>query len=313
LLYSILKIFSREAKERIKAFLNLILGFALTIPLFSLYWGHKLKYIPTGFFEQAFLMYPFYSGSFKRGTTIEIPIFTLRNISFYAYSLLQHTSLYLFVLFIFALIIFFRKKNKWKVFFLLNVLVPYFILTFISVKQIRYDLPILIFMAIITAWFIDNLKFKYLKIMILVCLVIFCVGIYFLSSWSIARYPFSSLTSKEIFGSYRPKTYDYIEELKKDGIISSIEDSLRKQEITKIEFKGHVDQVVGSLYIFFQDYIFNKRLDIQQLKDGLVFDYPDFIVIDNSIISSKKELLKDYKIFSKREYLRLEEVYVLSK
>ena len=67
-------------------------------------------------------------------------------------------------------------------------------------------------------------------------------------------------------------------------------------------------------YLFFQDYIFANKLNIEtRIWNNETGFTDDYIIIDEASFSLKKELLKDYRILSKKEYLRLEEVIFLEK
>ena len=313
LLYSIFKMFSKENKEELKSFANLILSFLFAYFLFSLYWGVKLKATFINFYEHAFFLYPFYKGEIVGANeNMKIPIFSLRNITFYLRVLINHSSLCLFVLFTFALIFFLlNKKNKWHNFFFLSLLISYFILTFISVKWSRYALPILIFMAIISAWWLDNLKFKYLRIIISTGLVFYCIRVYLLSSWMVYDYfpipdqfiqpRISDIGMFDAFypHSQPPDPHNYIEELKRKGVISHIENKLKNGSIIKIKFGGDsVENPILFLYLYFQDYILNKKIYIQRDQD-LDFRDADYVAMRERDLFIKEELLKDYRILSK--------------
>lgn len=306
LIYALSGIFREKNSEKLNAFSNFILSFTAASILFYLYWGNKLGFIFSNFYEHIFSLYPFYTDKITPALGTLIPIFSLRNITFYLESLLFHASLFPFILFICALAAFLISKNKWRFFFLLSLLIPYFIITFISVKWTRYALPLLLFMALISAWFIDSLKLRYLKPVILCVLVFYCMRLNLLNSWSINNYapvPYHFLkpTIKDaIFpGLYPPDAHDYTAELKKDGVIPHIEQGLREGKTIRIEFGGdNVEHAIVLLYIYFQEAIFNNRIDIQK-RPKLDFQGADYIVMQDSDFLNKKELLKNYRILSR--------------
>jgi len=272
LVYSIIRIFSKERKEKPRSLLNLILGLILAWLLFSLYWGFKLKDMIMDFYNQAFFLYPLYSGRQHVFGTQGVPIFSLKNFTFYPAYLPYLSSLYLFGLFILGLIMFLRGQNRLKAFFLSSLLVPCFILTFISVKWGRYEMPLLIFTAIISAWAVDNLESKYLKRIVTVGLLFYCVGMCLSSSWGWAgNYNFSLLQDIWTQPPYRPEPYDYIEEMRKEGVIVPIEDDLVRGKEVRIWFRGHVEELIGSLYLFFQDYIFDDKIAIKEWHGRFAF------------------------------------------
>ena len=307
LLYIISSIFSEKNSEKLKAILNLILSLTVAFILFYLYWGNKLGFIFSNFYEHAFTLYPFYTG--KRTPALgpsTIPVFSLRNITFYLEGLLYYVSLFPFILFVCALVAILVSKNKWRLFFLLSLLVPYFIITFISVKWTRYALPLLVFMAVITAWSIDSLRLRYLKVVILCALVFNSMRLCFFNSWTINRLPyvpcrfFQTTIKDSVFPRlYPPDPYDYTRELEKDGVIPHIEQGLRDGKKIRIEFGGDSVEVnVALLYIYFQDDIFNNRIDIRS-RMKLDFQDVDYIVLRSTDLLNKKELLKNYMILSR--------------
>ena len=306
LLYAIFSVLRQKNNKKFHAFSNLILSFILTFLLASLYWGNKLGIIFSNFCAHAFSLYPFYTGKRLFALGSVNPIFSLRNMVFHLEGLLFQTYLHLFILFICSLSLFLLKKNKWRTFFLLNLLVPYLIFTFISVKWIRYTMPLLIFMAIISAWLVDSLRIKYLRVFILCVLVFYCLHVCILNSWvpnnyrPVTRLYKSTINSKDsnTLFIHPPNLYDYIAEMKKGGIIPSIEQRLSEGKIIRIEFKGdNVEQIVARLYLYFQDAIFNNRIDIYQ-RPKVSFQDADYIVMRNSNLLEEKDLLKKYKIFS---------------
>ena len=310
LLYSIFKMLSKESKEKSKAFLNFFLSLSFAYLLFSLYWGIKLKSMFANFYEHAFSLYPFYKGKIVPTLGEATPIFSLKNITFYLKGLLYHSSLYLFALFAFAFIIFFlNKNNKWRGFFFSSFAVPYFILTFISVKWVRYELPLLIFMAIISAWLVDNLKFRFFKIIILGMIIFYSTGIYFLSSWRIDKNYYPRFCQSPY--SCPPDSNDFIEVLKKKGIISCIENRLGKNDIIRIRhIGGNSLCIVGHLYLFFQSYILANKIDINRAVDFSSIDNVDYIIAqlyrdntdyidsENGKLLYKKELFKKFRLLS---------------
>lgn len=306
LLYAILGIFREKNSKKLNTFSNFTLSFTAAFILFYLYWGNKLGFIFLNFCEHAFSLYPFYTGKITPALGTSIPIFSLRNITFYLESLLFHASLFPFILFIFALMAFLISKNKWRFFFLLSLLIPYTIITFISVKWTRYALPLLVFMALISAWLIDSVRSRYLKAVILCALVFYCMRLVLLNSWSINNYVpvlyyFLKPTIKDaIFpGLYPPDSYDYTGELKRCGIIPYLEQELRDGKKIEIEFSGdNVEATMALLYLYFQDAIFNNRLDIRN-RMNLDFQDADYIVMRDSDLLNKKELLKNYRILSR--------------
>ena len=308
LLYSVFKIFNKQTKEKHKLFLNLILSLLLTFFLFSLYWASKLHNTFLNFYGHAFSLYPFFKGQiFPILGEQKLPILSIKNFIFYFIHLLNHTSLLLFVLFIFALIQFLRKEKFWRGFFLLSLCVPYLIFTFISVKWARYILPLLPIAALISAWLIDSLRNKYLKRILLSVLAIYCIGFYFLTSWYVNfwssftfRYlfPFSFYIMEEWPFSHPPNPNGYIGKFEKEEILPYIQNRLKNEEPIKIEFTEDTAEIALSLYLFFQDYILNNKINIQQ-NHKLNFEDANYIIIMNiENLPSKNKLLKCYKILS---------------
>jgi hypothetical protein len=317
LIYSIFKIFYKENKSPLKSFLNLFFSLAVAYLLFSLYWGDKLKFILMNFFQQAFSLYPFYKGEtsyiLESTKSMAPSIFSIENIAFYPRWAAWFISFWLFGLFVIALLAFLIKKNKWKAFFLLNLLVPYLILTLISVKGPRYALPILIPLSIISACFIDRLRFRYFKMVILGGVIFYCVGFNLSSSWWTDRCYYPLLYAPAY--SHPPNPNDLLEVLKKKGIISRIEKRLQIDNVIVIRHLGANSlNTVVPLYSYFQNDIFNKKLNIERLVNfdpsslndvdyiiaQVYRENADFISSENGLLP-KEVLLKNYKVLSKIE------------
>jgi hypothetical protein len=215
--------------------------------------------------------------------------------------LLNHTSLPLFILFIVALIQFSRRKEKWRYFFLLSLLTPCFIFTFISVKWARYILPLLTFIAIISAWLIENLKLKYLKRIIFGGLFFYCIALYFLTSfktWYAALSPLHLPPFPIDLSAHPPDPNGYVEEIKKGEAVSYIQNKLKNEDEIKIKFTEGTHHIALALFLFFQDDIFNK-IDIQRDDKLEDFNDVDCVILKESDLLYRGELLKNYKILSK--------------
>ncbi len=314
LIYSVLGIFSKDTQGRCKVLLNLVLSLALAYSISSLYWSVKAKYLLVNFYQHAFSLYPFFKGETPPILGLEkIPILSLKNLAFYPRYLLNHMSLPLLILFIFGLVKFLRIKIMWKNFFVLSLLVPYFIFTFLSVKWARYILPLLVFVAIISAWLIDNLKFKYkyLKAIVMAGLTIYCAGVYFLTSWSNRPWPhqlFSLPTEAPI--SHTPDSNNYLVKVVKSELVPRIQKQQKADGQIILGFTEPTICVVVQLYLCLQDSILNNKINIRRLNihdsnEG-VFNNLRYIIMTESEFVSKNELLKHY-----RKLMKLKECEII--
>ncbi len=301
LFYSVWSIFSQENRGRCKALLNLALSFTLAYSIFSLYWGIKLKGLLVNFYQHAFSLYPFFKGSAPPVLGFEkVHILSLKNFTFYFISLLGHTSLPLFILFILALIKLINTKSIWRCFFLWSLLAPYFILTFLSVKWARYILPLVVFMAVLSAYLIDDLKlkYKYLKVTVIVGLIIYCLAIYFITSWQ-NRLPHQFFPFSTQFQSpHAPNPNNYILKVVKNEIIPYIQNGQKKYGQVKLGFindNGYFSGIALLLYLFFQEDILNGKVNIQVFQEGQSFMSVKYIVVRKDYFLSKNKSFEYYK------------------
>jgi len=315
LTYSFFKIFGKENQGKLRSLCNLFFSLVVACFFFSLYWGAKLKDVLINFYQHAFSLYPFYKSEIvpTLGASMGLPTLMLsfKNVIFYPQWALLLLSFWLFGLFVVALLVFLIRKNKWRTFFLLNLLVPYLILTFISVKWPRYALPLLVPVSIISACFIDGLKPKYFKMLILGGVFFYCVGFNLSSSWHIYRDDY--LPDYATPSSHPPDSEDLMEMMKKKGVISHIENRLRKQDRVKIRYLAtHPLSKIMDLYLYFQNDILSNKIDIERISESdlnsledvdyvfamLHWENPDLLSLDRGAFLPKEVLLKNYKVVS---------------
>jgi Dolichyl-phosphate-mannose-protein mannosyltransferase len=298
LIFSFLKIFDKENRHKLKSCFNLFLSLTVAYFLFFSWWGTKLKNMLRIADAHLFSLYPFYKGEIPQslGPIQKVPasIFSPESITYYFYGIRYQTLSWLFGLFIIALLAFLVRRNKWKTFFLLNLIVPYLCLTFISLKWPRYALPMFIPISIISACFIDRLRFKNLKIILLGAVLFYCLGFNLLSSWWIERIPFPP--DYDAPYSHPPGVNDSSEVLKEKGIISHIEDRLRKNTKIKIRYiGGGMENTLGYLYYYLQNGLFNKQIEIDRIMDVNPSSLKDvdyvITTLDLESISENRELL----------------------
>jgi hypothetical protein len=307
LLYAVVGIFRQNKSEKFNGFLNLIFSSAIAFSLFLLYWGNRIGDRLASLHDHVLIYYPFYTNKTQLVCVAPIPILSLRTITFYLEGLVSHVYLLPFLLFVGALTVLLFSKNKWRFFYLFSFLVPYFILSFISVKWTRYSLPLLVLMAVPSGWLIDSIKLRFIKILMLCLLVFYSVGIFLFCSWKLNTcYNFDTLNlfrftlpDSAFPGLHPPATFDCTAELKKEGIISRIEQELRDGKTIKIAFSGdNVEETIVLLYFYFQDAIFKKRITIHNRKESDVPD-ADYIVTKDSDLLNEKDLLRNYRVLSR--------------
>jgi hypothetical protein len=306
LLYALGGIFRQNKGEKLNGCLNFIFSSAIALSLFYSYWGNRAGSILTSLHDQIFFSYPLYTAKTSLFLGVSIPIFSLVNFVYYLESLLAHVYLLPFLLFVCAMTVLFISKNKWRFFYFFSFLIPYFIISFISVKSTRYALPLLVFMAVLSGWLVDSIRSRYMKILMLCLLIFYSVNFYFFNSWTHKRFflvprSFLKLTGKEISLSnlFPPHSCDYTGELKTAGIIPYIERQVRKGKIIKIAFigLGRIEDPMALLYMYFQDAILNGKI-IMRKGGASGFQDVDCIFIRESDLSTQKDPLKNYKILA---------------
>ncbi|MFH1799913.1 MAG: glycosyltransferase family 39 protein [Candidatus Omnitrophota bacterium] len=307
LLYATFGIFRPQNSEKLNRSSNFILSTIIAFSLFYLYWGNRIGTMLTSFHDHLLIYYPFYTNKTALVSVAPIPIFSLRNFTFYLEGLIAHVYLLPFILFICALVVLLISKNKWRFFYLFSFLIPYLIFSFISVKWTRYALPLLVFMAVISGWVINSIRLRYIKVAILCVLVFYSMRLYLTGSWtshdghSATPFCFFKSTLPDILfpGLIPPVAFDYTEELKKEGIIPHIEQGLRDGKAIRIAFSGdNVEDTIVLLYFYFQDAIFKKRIAIYE-RHVLDFQNADYIVMKDSDLLTEKELLRNYRVLSR--------------
>jgi Dolichyl-phosphate-mannose-protein mannosyltransferase len=305
LLYAIGGIFRAKNSEKLNGFSNFILSSAIAFGLFSLYWGNRVGIMAQSLLDHVFIYYPLYKAGTSLTSSASIPIFSLPNVVYYLEGLLAHVYLFPFILFLCAMAVLFISKNKWRFFYLCSFLIPYFMISFISVKSTRYALPLLIFMAVLSGWLIDSIRLKYIKILTLCVLVFYAMNLYFLNSWTLERYVLVPRSFLKLLGgdmnlsnAHPPNAFDYTEELKKAGIIPYIEQKVGEGQIIRVEYQGvNVEDPIASLFIYFQNAIANGKISIRVETSG--FRDANFIVIREPDFFNKKDLFHGFRILAR--------------
>jgi hypothetical protein len=306
LLYAMGGISRQNKGEKLNGFLNFIFSSAIAFGLFYLYWGNRVGSMLTNLHDQIFFSYPIYAAKTSLFLGASIPIFSLVNFVYYLEGLLAHVYLLPFLLFICAMTVMFISKNQWRFFYLFSFLIPYFIISFISVKSTRYALPLLIFMAVLSGWLIDSIRLRYIKIITLCLLVFYSMNFYFFNSWTFEKYvlvprSFLGLTGPEMAHSNLSQPYpcDYAGELKTAGIIPYIEQQVRKGKIIRIKFIGTtIEDLMALLFMYFQDSILKGKITMQR-EWATSFQDVNCIFIREPDLVAQKDLLKNYRILSR--------------
>lgn len=101
------------------------------------------------------------------------PIFTLKSVLYYLFNLINHQIfLPCFIFFLIGFIYMIKTKDKNKAILLLWIILPYLIFTFTSNKDIRYTMPFLPAIAVISTSWISMIGSKKAKSIIIVSLLI---------------------------------------------------------------------------------------------------------------------------------------------
>lgn len=111
-------------------------------------------------------------------------IFTMKSIGYYGQNLLLQIQPVFLILFLVGLIVYmvtWKRQNKLLFWWMV---LPYLILTLISNKDERYTLPILSAVAIISCFWLFNLKNMVMRRVLVTLIVIFGIGQFMLSSFS---------------------------------------------------------------------------------------------------------------------------------
>jgi hypothetical protein len=307
LLFEMWRIFHRKENVQFSTASNVILSFIITACLFSLYWGRKLIFTFVNFYDHCFFNYAFHLNKSQtpvRGTVL--PVVSLANIRFYIESMVYHSSFYLFLLFVYSLVIFLvAKKNHWKSFYFFSLSCSYLIITVIACKWTRFALPILIFMAIISGFSLDQIKNKCLKGVILGSVILYCVYACVFNSWfnthycPVPRYFFKPMMKDAVFTFIRPPNkFSYINELERQGVIRNIEEKLCKEKVVMIAYGGvYINAFIEDLYLYFQESIFNNKIQIGR-REHYGFENPDYIALDYSDFIADRQCWEKYRLLA---------------
>jgi hypothetical protein len=166
---------------------NMLLSLLVTADIGAMWWGDKLAGVVHSAF--AYSCYPC-----TMATSLEAPILSSASILFYPLYLMHYISVPLWGLFVVAFVSFACAKGnlerKWLV--IVSVCVPYIIFTCVAIKMGRYLFPLLPFVAMISAWYIDRIPPSYGKKIFLGGLFAYCVCTFVMTS-----IPFSNVTLEE--------------------------------------------------------------------------------------------------------------------
>lgn len=275
--YALVKIAKRKtSSKKIKSFINFILIILLSGFICSLWWKDKLQITFLIAYKHAFFIYPFFKGQAPFTLTAgRIPIFSLKNFIFYPLHIAGYVSLPFFALLVIALIFFVFSKNKHKPFFLSCLLFPLLLHTFLSTKSPRYILPILPFFALISAWYIDNIKPKIFKRVVLSACITYALIFYFLTSWSNAKFYHVFVKSKNLTSSLQYTFPDPAIYLKKKHpllISSSLGEKLKNTKSLKITYSRYAPHIALFLYTHLRDYILVGKIKLERNDSADLYD-----------------------------------------
>jgi len=274
--YCIREIIKSENEHKKKAFLNLITAIIISGSLAFLYWGdpNNFKCLFSNFFQQTFVYYPFYP--IEDGLTLSkigigvsyIPVFSLRSFTFYIIELARHTSLPLFILFIIAIVELARSREKYRLLFIFSAVIPYVVFTMISSKSERYILPVIIYIALITAWYVINIKIPYFRKILTSIIISYCLFVFSGLSWGYIKYKnplFDDGYANRPDGSNPFFNSTNKKQLKK--IVSDVQERLNRGLIVSIPAWGHgATDFMFFLYKHFKD---------DFIDDNIIFLLPE--------------------------------------
>jgi hypothetical protein len=149
------------------------------------YYAKELETFIRSAYDHFFAVYPFFSGSSSyipyRPDMSEITSF--KSLVFYTVALVQHIRMPLAVLFVLSLWHLFRTSHISRFLLFGSVFFPYMIYTLISVKWMRYIMPALFFVALVSAWGVIRIKRRILRVSVVLAIILYCFGLFFYSSF----------------------------------------------------------------------------------------------------------------------------------
>jgi len=147
------------------------------ITFFILFLIAGIWYVPN--FERVYQSVTFFGAAkmSQPGITEEEPaIISLQSFAYYLNAVNVQVLLFFSVLIIIGLVFLFKSKGKdnrdKKIFFALSILIPYLIFTLTTNKDTRYTVPLLLFFAILSAFWIMKLRNERLKAAIISLILI---------------------------------------------------------------------------------------------------------------------------------------------
>ncbi len=295
-----------------KQVINFIIIIIISGLIFFLYWGdpHNFKCLFSNFFQQAFVYYPFNPVYPIDDNTIWsdigigediIPVFSLESLTYYFIETMRHASIPLFILFLIAIIAFCKSRNKYRLFFLNSIFIPWIIFTLISGKQDRYFFPIIIYIAPITSWWIVQLNKTYLKKIAIISIIVFNVTGFFYLSWSNIRYEDALFFNSDF--TFPPNTinsfFNPIYKIPLQKIVSDIQETLNKGQTVSISEWGHgATAFMFFLYPHFSDEFVDKNIIFSLPEPPPGKKKPLYMTENKQIWLEMKNKYKNYKIFA---------------
>ncbi|MCX5701642.1 MAG: glycosyltransferase family 39 protein [Candidatus Omnitrophica bacterium] len=198
LLWSFYKIFANRWKEILRTgqFQNIAIFILVAGLIASIWWGDQLKMARIDLYEHIFSKQKSIEANFSWNEK-----YSFTALSFYSRELLKSLGLFLFLAFIISFIFFLIRKIQHKGTILAWIIPPFLLFNFaFTVKHIRFLLPLMPAVALITAWGLGQIRNKILKIPILSVMLIYAPIQFYLLSYCPWNYREVSIGNLKIFG-----------------------------------------------------------------------------------------------------------------
>ncbi len=173
---------------------NIILFLLLTASISSIWWAHQMPIVKASLIEHIFAAHKTIESGYTITEKYSLPI-----ISFYIRNMFASLSPLLFLSFL-ASIFYFKKNVRFKMLYLSWLIIPFLLFSLVfSIKDIRFLMPILPVMALITAQGIKQINNKIIQTLTLTSIILFSSAQFFLFSYTDFAIKNVSLASIKIF------------------------------------------------------------------------------------------------------------------
>jgi 4-amino-4-deoxy-L-arabinose transferase-like glycosyltransferase len=168
---------------------------------------------------------------------------SLEGLLYYPLNYIDQVSFFYAIIFVTGLYFYIKSKDKYKIFWILSLIIPYVVFTIVSNKDVRFLSPILPSIALISAKGILNMRQNYVRYALLLIILIFGTTQFFLLTYDFSLPPpqkihlYGASVSFPYPNGFYPQTQDW-----------KIKEVLNEINSTKHSKKSIVEVIVDKPY-----------------------------------------------------------------